>query len=110
MNFIIDIENYLQTDCLKQTYYSDGKKCKSLENTTNGYSILRYDKSLIDMKNYDNAKNIGSMRSVIVSKDGVVVCCSPGKSIQWEEVTKKPNKARLSRVLSANQDWPGLKR
>ena len=85
MNFIIDIENYLQTDCLKQTYYSDGKKCKSLENTTNGYSILRYDKSLIDMKNYDNAKNIGSMRSVIVSKDGVVVCCSPGKSIQWED-------------------------
>jgi len=85
MKFIIDIEKYFHTDCLKRTYYSDGKKCKSLENTTNGYSILRYDKSLIDMKNYDNAKNIGNMRSVVVSKDGAVVCCSPSKSIQWDD-------------------------
>ena len=85
MNFIVDIEPLLQSICIKKTNYSDRKKCESFENITNGYSIIRYDKSLIDMKVYDNVKTIGHLRSVVVSKEGGFVSYSPPKSTQWDD-------------------------
>jgi hypothetical protein len=82
MNFIADIQPYLQSESIKKSFYSDRKKYESLENVSSGYSILRYDKSCIDMKDYDNVKTVGMMRSVIVSKDNEIVSFSPPKSTQ----------------------------
>jgi hypothetical protein len=85
MSFIINIEPYINSEFVKKTNYSDRKKCASLDDVENGYCIIRYDKSLIDMKNIDNASTLGNMRSVIFSKNGKLVCYSPAKSIQLND-------------------------
>lgn len=85
MKFITDIQTFFLTESLKKTYYSDRKKCKSLDNVTNGYSIIRYDKLTTDMKQYANVMTLGHLRSVILSKDNKIVSYSPPKSIQWED-------------------------
>lgn len=86
MSLMINIQpSYVNSEYVKKTNYSDRKKCVSLNGVNNGYTIVRYDKSLIDMKNMDNACTIGNMRSVIFSKEGKLVCYSPPKSIQWED-------------------------
>ena len=85
MSFIINIEPYINSENVKKTNYSDRKKCTSLDDVENGYCIVRYDKSLIDMKNIDNASTLGNMRSVIFSKEGKLVCYSPPKSIQLND-------------------------
>ena len=84
MSLMINIQPYLNSEYVKKTNYVDKRKCASLDEVDNGYTIVRYNKSLIDMKNMDNASTLGHMRSVIVSKEGKVVCYSPPKSIQWE--------------------------
>ena len=85
MSFIINIEPYINSENVKKTNYSDRRKCASLDDVENGYCIVRYDKSLIDMKNIHNASTLGNMRSVIFSKEGDLVCYSPPKSIQFND-------------------------
>lgn len=85
MSLIINIQPYVNSQYVKKTNYSDKKKYITLDDVENGYTIVRYDKSLIDMKKIENASTIGNMRSVIFSKSGELVCYSPPKSIQWEE-------------------------
>ena len=84
MNFIINLEQYIDSEYLKKTFYQDRKKCKSDE-LEYEYSISRYDKSLVDMKDYTNVKTLGHIRSVVSTNDGKVVCYSPPKSIQWDD-------------------------
>ena len=85
MSFMINIQPYLESEYIKKTHYSDRTKCKDLEDVENGYTIVRYDKSSIDMKDIDNATTLGLVRSAIISKEGKLVCYSPPKSIQWED-------------------------
>lgn len=85
MSLIINIQPYVKSQYVKKTNYSDKKKYITMDDLENGYTIVRYDKSLIDMKKIENASTIGNMRSVIFSKSGELVCYSPPKSIQWEE-------------------------
>jgi hypothetical protein len=85
MSFIINLQQYANSEYVKKTNYSDKKKCATLDDVENGYTIVRYDKSLIDMKKMENACSLGNMRSVIFSKTGDLVCYSPPKSIQWED-------------------------
>ena len=86
MSLIIEIQpSYKNSEYIKKNNYSDKKKCRSLDNMENGYTIVRYDKSLIDMKQIENASTLGHLRSVIFSKNDDLVCYSPPKSIQWEE-------------------------
>ena len=89
MSLIINIQNnlhpYIDSQYVKKSYYSDKKKCKNLEEVENGYTIVRYDKSSVDMKQLENASTFGNLRSVIFSKEGKLVCYSPPKSIQLED-------------------------
>lgn len=85
MSFMINIQPYLDSECIKKTHYSDRTKCKDLGDVENGYTIVRYDKSSIDMKDVGNATTLGLVRSAIISKEGKLVCYSPPKSIQWED-------------------------
>ena len=85
MSLIINIQPYVNSQYVKKTNYSDKRKYNTLDDVENGYTIVRYDKSLIDMKKMENASTIGNIRSVIFSKSGKLVCYSPPKSIQWEE-------------------------
>ena len=85
MSLIINIQQHINSQYVKKTNYSDKRKCSALDHVESGYTIVRYDKSLIDMKKMENASTLGNMRSVIFSKSGELVCYSPPKSIQWEE-------------------------
>jgi hypothetical protein len=85
MSLIINIQPYINSQYVKKTNYSDKRKYVTLDDVESGYTIVRYDKSLVDMKKIENASTLGNMRSVIFSKSGELVCYSPPKSIQWEE-------------------------
>jgi hypothetical protein len=85
MSLIINIQPYINSQYVKKTNYSDKRKYVTLDDVESGYTIVRYDKSLVDMKKMENASTLGNMRSVIFSKSGELVCYSPPKSIQWEE-------------------------
>jgi len=82
---MINIQPNLEAEYIKKTHYSDKIKCSNLNDIEEGYTIIRYDKSLIDMKDIENATTIGHLRSVIFSKEGDLVCYSPPKSIQWSD-------------------------
>lgn len=89
MSLIINIQNnllpYINSEYVKKSYYSDKIKYKNLDELENGYTIMRYNKSSLDMKQLNNASTFGNLRSVIFSKEGKLVCYSPPKSIQLED-------------------------
>ena len=70
---MINIQPYLESEYIKKTHYSDRTKCKDLEDVENGYTIVRYNKSAIDMKDFDNATTLGNLRSAIFSKENKFV-------------------------------------
>jgi hypothetical protein len=78
----MNIIQHLENPAVKKSYYANRKKCKMSDAK---YTIIRYDKKVADMTNIENVKTIGKLRSVILSSDNEIVCCSPCKSMQLDD-------------------------
>ena len=81
--------------------------------TTNGYTVLRYDKNVLTK---DNASTYGLCRSVITDQENNIVCFSPPKSLPFDDfVSKYPETSQIVatefvegtmiNVFWSNGDW-----
>ena len=81
--------------------------------TTNGYTVIRYDKKVLTK---DNASTYGLCRSVITDQENNIVCFSPPKSLPFADfVAKYPETSQIVatefvegtmiNVFWSNGDW-----